>query len=357
MTFFLFPKPGSPLRTRRGPSSSYLAAPRRKVQAWSIPRGVPEGPSRGDLVVAQRCIYTRTTSLSESWIFTYPSRQCYGLVCYCHDPGDLFSSLLTHQHHHELRLDRALQHLRSLETEARRWRQGHPYRVTHEPDPQTSKKRIRVEVLEQPPAAIRLLIGDCVHNLRSALDNLIYELLVARHGDPPPTKFVEYSEFPIFSQPMSAKARKRRIGGIAPVVRTIIEGLQPYNRGQKFASDPLWVLHELSRIDKHRLPLVVLMVPAAFAFFKGEPTGAPVGISKIEWNPRPIEDDAIIAWYEPDPNYPHKEIEVDLTHIFGIGFGQGSPASGWEITMTLKRIYHHIIRKVVPPHRPFLPLP
>jgi hypothetical protein len=212
-------------------------------------------------------------------------------------------------------------------------------------------------VLEQPPAAIRLLIGDCVHNLRSALDNLIYELLVARHGDPPPTKFVEYSEFPIFSQPMSAKARKRRIGGIAPVVRTIIEGLQPYNRGQKFASDPLWVLHELSRIDKHRLPLVVLMVPAAFAFFKGEPTGAPVGISKIEWNPRPIEDDAIIAWYEPDPNYPHKEIEVDLTHIFGIGFGQGSPASGWEITMTLKRIYHHIIRKVVPPHRPFLPLP
>jgi hypothetical protein len=66
--------------------------------------------------------------------------------------------------------------LESLETESRLWRERNPYRITHEPDPQTNKKLIRVKVLEQPPAAIRLIIGDCVHNLRSALDNLAYAL-------------------------------------------------------------------------------------------------------------------------------------------------------------------------------------
>jgi len=81
---------------------------------------------------------------------------------------------------------------------------------------------------------------------------------------------------------MRPDEQSRKVGGIAPVARTIVEGLQPYRRGQNFASHPLWVLHELSRIDKHRLPHVVLMIPTAVAFFTSTPSGAPVGISNIE---------------------------------------------------------------------------
>jgi|SRR5215212_2196849 len=160
---------------------------------------------------------------------------------------------------HELRLDRALQHLQSLEAEDRRWREGNPYRIIHELDPQTSKKLVRVEVLSQPSVRLGLLIGDCLHNLRSALDNLAYELAVAYTGDPLPDAVATRSEFPILGdRPMKAGERQRKIGGIHPDAQTIIEGLQPYQRGQHYAVDPLWVLHELSNIDKHRLPLVTL---------------------------------------------------------------------------------------------------
>jgi hypothetical protein len=74
------------------------------------------------------------------------------------------------QRTHELKQDRALQHLENLEAEGQLWREGNPYRITHEPDPQTNKK------------PIRLIIGDSVHNLRSALDNLAYALSEAYRG-------------------------------------------------------------------------------------------------------------------------------------------------------------------------------
>jgi len=95
---------------------------------------------------------------------------------------------MTRYHNHELRLERTLHHLQDLEAEDRRWREGHPYNIAYEPDPQTGEKFIRVEVLEQPPASIRLIIGDCVHNLSSALDNLAYALAEAYSGSPLPAQ-------------------------------------------------------------------------------------------------------------------------------------------------------------------------
>jgi hypothetical protein len=73
----------------------------------------------------------------------------------------------------------------------------------------------------------------------STRDNLVYDLVIARHGDPPPPQFAGYSEFPIFGpKAMSSSARRKRIGGIDPNAQAIIEGLQPHNRGNAFASDP-----------------------------------------------------------------------------------------------------------------------
>jgi hypothetical protein len=97
--------------------------------------------------------------------------------------------------------------------------------------------------------------------MRSGLDHLAYALAAA-HTVPLPADFAEESEFPIFGD----RDRQGRLGtgvsrfantgrggglhkirGVDPRAQAIIEGSQPHQRGQDFASDPLWKLHELSR--------------------------------------------------------------------------------------------------------------
>ncbi len=151
---------------------------------------------------------------------------------------------MTRQYNHQLKLDRALQHLQSLESKVRLWKEGDTHRYIPEFDRKSGKKRIKVEILDTPPIEFGIIIGDCLHNLRSALDNLVYELIVACHGDPPPPRFVERSEFPIFGpKVMNSSACQKRIGGIAPAAQAIIKELQPYKRGKKYASDHLVAPH------------------------------------------------------------------------------------------------------------------
>lgn len=41
--------------------------------------------------------------------------------------------------------------------------------------------------------------------------------------------------------------------------KAVVESLQPYHRGENWAIDPLWLLHVLSNIDKHRRPAVTTL--------------------------------------------------------------------------------------------------
>ena len=55
-------------------------------------------------------------------------------------------------HNHELKLERAAEHLSTLEVRIDDWLDG-AYRYVAELDPQSGKKHIRVKVLKPPPAA------------------------------------------------------------------------------------------------------------------------------------------------------------------------------------------------------------
>jgi hypothetical protein len=114
------------------------------------------------------------------------------------------------QHNHELKLERAREHLQNLHAEIREWFEGDTYRYVPKLDPKSGKKRIYFEVLQDPPARFSLIIGDCLHNLRSALDSLIYELAIAYTGiDPLPEDRARELGFPIFG-PMPLKSSKCR---------------------------------------------------------------------------------------------------------------------------------------------------
>src|SRR5215213_6698142 len=105
---------------------------------------------------------------------------------------------MSEQFNHELKLERVSYHLDSLDAKVREWRHRETHQYVSHIDRESGKQFVYIKFPEQVPAEFRLIIGDCLHNLRSALDNLVYDLVIAYHGDPPPPQFVEYSEFPIF---------------------------------------------------------------------------------------------------------------------------------------------------------------
>jgi len=259
---------------------------------------------------------------------------------------------------HELRLERALEHLQSLETEVERWLGRHVYGFLQEFDAQRGQNAIRVMAFGHPPASANLLISDCLHNLRSALDNLVYDLALAyNNGNPLPLDVEERVMFPIFETRKLFKSRGAyRIRDIDPRAQAIIEGLQPYVGGNPKL---LWELHELSRVDKHRLLHVTLLGQNETVFGS---SGVNTVVEDVKFGGRAIEpfgpnaiDGTELVSYRATPVDPSKKMNVYLQFVFGIAFGQGSPVSAGESVLgRLSTLRDHIANRVIPPLTPYL---
>jgi hypothetical protein len=254
--------------------------------------------------------------------------------------------------HHERRLQRALYHLESLKAESAAWIEECPYRTWSEPDVDSSKKVVWVEEFDTPPPELSLIIGDCLHNLRCALDNLVLELAIAFSKGPVSSKIETDSGFPIFIEKNPGKL-DNMLGGINPRAKAIIEGLQPYTRGERLAkTDPLWWLNKLNNMDKHRLPHLVFFTPKSLGFI------APgnYATDEIELMRRgPVEDRAPLARY-PAFVKNGAEVEVYLHPAFSVSFGKGVPEGVPRLAVPeiLRVIHRRIVRDVLPPLKDFL---
>ncbi len=107
-----------------------------------------------------------------------------------------------------------------------------------------------------PPMRLSTIIGDCLYNMRSALDSLVYGLILKSD----PAADIDRIQFPILD--MHAKFPAQR-GKLAKYVSTgvlaVIESLQPYHRPDDAVElDPLWIVNRLCNRDKHCTTLLTL---------------------------------------------------------------------------------------------------
>lgn len=137
-----------------------------------------------------------------------------------------------------------------------------------------------------------LLFGECVHNLRSALDNLAFALARVRR-DPPekPNRIA----FPIYqNRAKFEKDGRGNIDQLPPAAAALIEKLQPFQRDGSPAfgipeRDALVLLQSLSNSDKHRVPSVVVLAPTdlshnfSVAFYSDEDASANVPPDATIW--------------------------------------------------------------------------
>jgi len=152
-----------------------------------------------------------------------------------------------------------------------------------------------------------VVLGDALHNLRGALDHLVYALAVQQTGQDPPDDDASLM-FPICSDRAQwDRTWRRRVGSLNEPTRAAIERVQPYNRlepEQWFM--PLWWLGQLNAIDKHRMPHLTVL-----AAHPDEITiDAEEGTFKALWNREALSDGA--ALLQLVLQTPNPDLYVDL---------------------------------------------
>ncbi|MGI9071715.1 MAG: hypothetical protein ACR2JB_10465 [Bryobacteraceae bacterium] len=151
--------------------------------------------------------------------------------------------------HIRVKIERAKEHIGDLNARIGIFNEAGPYSVIREEDAQTGDIVFYVRIKSDIPLSFAAIIGDAVQNLRSSLDHLAYQLVLANSGTP-----TKRTAFPIAESPEKYEALDpRKVEGMSETAVKKIHALHPYRGG----NDAIWMLDELNNIDKHRLLLAV----------------------------------------------------------------------------------------------------
>lgn len=152
--------------------------------------------------------------------------------------------------------ERAKEQLRDLGSEVQAFADSEPYEVVPERNTHSGQILYRLASIKPIPAKIAHLSGEVIHTLRSTLDHLAYQLLLAANPNASEKERTGVY-FPIYDPAKQTEAgvvRKIQPLGIHAI--KAISAVKPYKGG----NDLLWALHVLDNINKHRTLLTVGIV-------------------------------------------------------------------------------------------------
>jgi hypothetical protein len=247
----------------------------------------------------------------------------------------------------DAKLGRARTHLQTLYDELNAFlgQSPPPHEVVEHIDREARTFAASLKVVEEPDEAKwGVVLGDFLHNCRSALDHLVCQLVVLSGNKPG-----RDNQFPIaLSGPTYWCARKdgtssvrdRMLRGVDEELRTAIDLTQPYRGGYAAKDHSLACLADLSNADKHRL-----IHPTFFAVEQPDPSSFEVlsndegAVAHIEFNSGTLEDGATVVkaqFVTTDPNAKvHMKAEIPVF----IGFGESRP-------LTAESLGTHILKAV-----------
>jgi hypothetical protein len=245
----------------------------------------------------------------------------------------------------QCKIYRAAQHIQSLKPELEQYFKSNPGKMVQQPHT-VDNEAVFAFVPQGPiPARFGLIIGDCLQNLRSSLDYLVWELVLAANAQP-----TEKNMFPICSSAelFEDQIRRHRLDGVPQDAIAEIKSLQPYHLGQDLNKGILWVLDELTNINKHRRILLtnlmaghaqrenVVMKDGQLWYHAG-PGPTPTFDSKTQFGPFPIIDG---------------KLHVDTQFIAVIAFDEGA-AKGMEVCLCMNEWASYILKILLPPFEKF----
>jgi hypothetical protein len=224
------------------------------------------------------------------------------------------------------KLARAQEHLHAFDAECRRFFDSDPYRALGEIEGEHGWYVFRVKVIRQPPLRIGVLLGEYVHQVRSAFDHFAFALATVRYGQKTPPESVN---FIIETSPKKFGEKSGRLKGKIPDDWfALIEALQPYGAHD----DSLAILERFWNRDKHK---VVLVLPETETMQLGHtqylPNGdaAPLTERRARAGVR-LVDDAELARVKITAAGPNPRVEMYVLTVAKVA-SEGRLGFFWDI--------------------------
>lgn len=244
------------------------------------------------------------------------------------------------------KLERADEHLQSLRHEVQTFLEQKPVDVVHEWNDSTLISLTTARIAGEPPHRLGVIVGDCVHNLRSSLDHLINSLVISAGREPN-----NETAFPIFNDREKFRVsvkRRRQVDGLTEPMKATVERLQPFNSWPSEPiglQHPLRVLHTLWNWDKHRLliPCIVSVEGLhGLTFERNADVGELISHS-VHPSWEPIQDGTVLrrVRYEVGGPQPKIVMRGELEYCITIG-------SGPRMLETLEAVQRYVRSDVLP---------
>jgi hypothetical protein len=242
-----------------------------------------------------------------------------------------------------VKLARAQRHLAELQREVNAYLASSPFALEQSED--ESKDLVyRIRILKRIPQDWSAIVGDAVHNMRSALDLLAWQLVLANGTTPSRS-----TSFPISQAraPDFYNSLERALQGASGVTHRFVRRLKPYRGGNLL----LYRLHALDISDKHKLILivgaaqkhVVLRLRMAVPWLE-----TPVEVPPLALKPAdrqfPVADGAEV--FRVKAAAREAADASDHQVAFELAFGDVEEVAGLPLLQTLSDMHGHVSRIV-----------
>ncbi len=243
------------------------------------------------------------------------------------------------------------------------WQNAKPWALMPEVHDHGRKHFWRLRLHEPIPIDWAVVLGESVHNLRSALDQTVYWLTVDWNRKPlKGTSFPVYTRRANFAQrdrkgTWSSSGGMHKIRGLGPGPQAFIEALQPYpQRYRRSYCFELRLLHDLWNQDKHRLVHIWGM---RFGNADVRVDKRVVGDCVFGLDGRLRHDGAIVLNIACDP--PHAKVGVDgeITGMLSLGAGKyagGASIGLLDMQSTVVEVIRRLTNAIGSQDKP-IPLP
>jgi hypothetical protein len=191
------------------------------------------------------------------------------------------------------KVDRARKHADDLEMEVRAFWDADPFEVEMVGDPLVGEGSFRVKRMAAVPERIALIAGDAAHNVRSALDHFAWAA-VSSGVRGRQTYFPVWSSSPAPTPAQWQKQVSQQMNGASAELIEAVVKLEAWEAGR---DSLLWAIHELDRVDKHRLLLPTVVVFTGISLdgdsyeltvvkkFSGVEAPRPLVLAPRQWTP------------------------------------------------------------------------
>jgi len=232
------------------------------------------------------------------------------------------------------KVKRAEKHIDEFKAGLKVFMDSLPYSLRVDTETEFGEPVVHVLKADPIPHELLTVLGDAIHNLRSALDHCAFALVRANHCVP--TKRVE---FPILEGPIVSKKDEatfmNKVEGMRKEVIDAIRGIRPYKGGD----DLLWRLHRLDIIDKHH------MLVAAFGSITAIDGFPPIDEQwkGDRWLGLPGVPSVLEPSQQFTPSIPGKKVNKESAFFAEVVFNEPDVAVGYPVVLALKQFHRHVL--------------